>query len=82
MYYREENLSNSCFVSSGIAVGAVGIVGVFLGCLVFALIKRRRHFLSNSMVWWNRDAKNDHLKTEEIIKSYGLMAPSDILIQI
>jgi serine/threonine protein kinase len=27
------------------------------------------------MVWWKRDAKNDHFKTEEIIKSYGLMAP-------
>jgi hypothetical protein len=27
------------------------------------------------MVWWKIDAKNDHFKTEEIIKSYGLMAP-------
>jgi serine/threonine protein kinase len=79
MYYREETLSNSCFVSSGIAIGAVGIVGVFLGCLVFAIRRRRKRLAnesqSNSTVWLNRDAKNDHLKIEEIIKSYGLMGP-------
>lgn len=48
MYYREENLSNSCFVSSGIAIGAAGIVGVFLGFLVFAIRQRRKKLVNES----------------------------------
>jgi len=65
------------FPSSGIAIGGAGIVAIFLGCLVFSIRQwKRGYFTSNSMVWWKRDAKNNnHFKTEEIIKSYGLIAP-------
>lgn len=35
---------------------------------------KKGYFTSNSMVWWKRDAKNNHFKTEEVIKSYGLLA--------
>jgi len=73
----EKKLIQLLFPSSGIAIGGAGIVAIFLGCLVFSIRQRKRgYFTSNSMVWWKRDAKkNNHFKTEEIIKSYGLIAP-------
>jgi serine/threonine protein kinase len=61
------------FPSSGIAIVRAGIVAIFLGCLVFSIrLRRRGYFTSNSMVWWKRDAKNNHFKTEEIIKKYAI----------
>jgi serine/threonine protein kinase len=77
------------FPSSGIAIVRAGIVAIFLGCLVIFSIRqwkkkrlakesqrmKRGYFTSNLMVCWKRDAKNDHFKTEEIIKKYGSIAP-------
>jgi serine/threonine protein kinase len=60
------------FPSSGIAIG--GGIAVVISFVIICSIKRG-YFTSNSMVWWKRDAKNNHFKTEEIIKSYGLLAP-------
>jgi serine/threonine protein kinase len=60
------------FPSSGIAIG--GGIAVVISFVIICSIKRG-YFTSNSMIWWKRDAKNIHFKTEEIIKSYGLLAP-------
>jgi serine/threonine protein kinase len=64
------------FPSSGIAIVRAGIVAIFLGLVIFSIRQQKRgYFTSNLMVFWKRDAKNDHFKTEEIIKKYGSMAP-------
>jgi hypothetical protein len=57
---------------AGISIG-IAVIAVISFVIIYSF--KRGHFSSNSMVWWKRDAKNDHFKTEEIIKSYGLMAP-------
>ncbi|XP_062150597.1 LEAF RUST 10 DISEASE-RESISTANCE LOCUS RECEPTOR-LIKE PROTEIN KINASE-like 2.4 isoform X2 [Alnus glutinosa] len=63
---------NTVPLALGIAIG--GGIAVVISFVIICSIKRG-YFTSNSMVWWKRDAKDNHFKTEEIIKSYGLLAP-------
>jgi serine/threonine protein kinase len=51
-------------------VAGIAVIFVVIICCI-----KRGYISSNSMVWWKRDAKNDHFNTEEIIKNYGLIAP-------
>jgi hypothetical protein len=57
---------------AGISIG-IAVIAVISFVIIYSF--KRGHFSSNSMAWWKRDAKNDLFKTQEIIKSYGLMAP-------
>ncbi|KAG2710707.1 hypothetical protein I3760_04G040900 [Carya illinoinensis] len=73
----------------GIGMGGVGIVGIFLGFWIFSIKQQKNKraeeatcsvkiggcLSSNSMVWWNKDAKNDHFNVEEILRNFGSMAP-------
>ncbi|KAF5479935.1 hypothetical protein F2P56_000717 [Juglans regia] len=56
-----------------IPIGVVGIAVISLGIIIFS-VKRRRSS-SNTTVGVKRDAKNDHIDAEEMIKSYGSVAP-------
>lgn len=62
------------YVRAGISTAMAGIA-VMIAFVIICSIKRSRHFSSNSNVWWKRNAKNDYFNTEEIIKSYGSIAP-------
>ncbi|KAG2715027.1 hypothetical protein I3760_03G057200 [Carya illinoinensis] len=55
-----------------IPIGVVGIAVISLGILYS--VKRRRSS-SNATAGVNRDAKNDHIDAEAMIKSYGSVAP-------
>ncbi|KAG2710713.1 hypothetical protein I3760_04G041400 [Carya illinoinensis] len=53
----------------------IGLAGIaVLSFVIFCSIKRG-YLSNNSMVLWNRDAKNDHFTAEEILRNFGSMAP-------
>ncbi|KAG6695152.1 hypothetical protein I3842_09G082400 [Carya illinoinensis] len=56
-----------------IPIGVAGIAVISLG--IMYSVKRRR-LSSNATVGVKRDAKNDHMDAEEMIKSYGSVAPT------
>ncbi|KAG6716305.1 LEAF RUST 10 DISEASE-RESISTANCE LOCUS RECEPTOR-LIKE PROTEIN KINASE-like 2.1 [Carya illinoinensis] len=80
---------NEVTLRIGIGIGGAGIVGIFLGFWIFSIGQQKKKraeeatysvkiggcLSSNSMVWWNRDAENDHFNAEEILRNFGSMAP-------
>ncbi|XP_041007634.1 LOW QUALITY PROTEIN: LEAF RUST 10 DISEASE-RESISTANCE LOCUS RECEPTOR-LIKE PROTEIN KINASE-like 2.1 [Juglans microcarpa x Juglans regia] len=53
----------------------IGLAGIAVLSFVIICSVKRGYLSNNSMVWWKRDAKNDHFTAEEILRNFGSMAP-------
>ncbi|KAF5457456.1 hypothetical protein F2P56_021556 [Juglans regia] len=53
----------------------IGLAGIAVLCFVIICSVKRGYLSNNSMVWWKRDANNDHFTAEEILRNFGSMAP-------
>ncbi|KAG6716306.1 hypothetical protein I3842_04G042800 [Carya illinoinensis] len=56
-------------------ISTIGLAGIAVFSFVIFCSIKRGYLSYNSMVSWNRSAKNDHFTAEEILRNFGSMAP-------